>query len=99
MGDLETTENQRSNSVARRVFSAEQADVVFVPFFAALSAEMELAKGNSLFRKKVEGNEDYQRQKRVIEFVQNSQAWKRSGGRDHVFVLTGMFFFFIFLNK
>lgn len=80
----------RGNSFAKRVFNAEEADVVFVPFFATLSAEMELAKGKNTFRKKGQGNEDYQRQKDVIEFVINSQAWKRSGGRDHVFVLTGM---------
>jgi stalled ribosome alternative rescue factor ArfA len=53
---------------------------------------MELAKGKGSFRRK-EGNEDYQRQKEVVDFVRNSEAWKRSGGKDHVFVLTGSVFF------
>ena len=88
MGDLMTPENLKSQSFAKRVFDFNQADVVFVPFFATLSAEMELARGKGTFRKK-EGNEDYKRQKQVVEFVKNSDAWKRSGGRDHVFVLTG----------
>ncbi|KAJ9146031.1 hypothetical protein P3X46_028350 [Hevea brasiliensis] len=86
-GDLMTPENLRTQSFAKRVVDVNQADVVFVPFFATLSAEIELGKGKGTFRKK-EGNEDYKRQKEVIEFVKNSDAWKRSGGRDHVFVLT-----------
>ena len=40
------------------------------------------------FRHKKE-NEDYDRQKRVIEIVKNTPEWQRSGGRDHIFVLTG----------
>ncbi|WCJ44085.1 Exostosin family protein [Euphorbia peplus] len=85
--DLMTPENLRAQSFAKRVFDVDQADVVFVPFFATLSAEMELAKGKGTFRKK-EGNEDYKRQKEVIQFVKNTEAWTRSGGKDHVFVLT-----------
>ncbi|PNT07918.1 hypothetical protein POPTR_013G116200v4 [Populus trichocarpa] len=86
-GDLMTSEKLKSRSFAKRVFDFNEADVVFVPFFATLSAEMELAKGKGSFRRK-EGNEDYQRQKEVVDFVRNSEAWKRSGGKDHVFVLT-----------
>ncbi|KDP34421.1 hypothetical protein JCGZ_12702 [Jatropha curcas] len=86
-GDLMTPENLKSQSFAKRVSDINQADVIFVPFFATLSAEMELGRGKGTFRKK-EGNEDYKRQKEVVEFVKNSEAWKRSGGRDHVFVLT-----------
>ncbi|XP_011038190.1 PREDICTED: probable arabinosyltransferase ARAD1 [Populus euphratica] len=86
-GDLMTPEKLRSRSFAKRVFDFNEADVVFVPFFATLSAEMELAKGKGSFRRK-EGNEDYQRQKEVVDFVRNSEVWKRSGGKDHVFVLT-----------
>ncbi|OAY23677.1 probable arabinosyltransferase ARAD1 [Manihot esculenta] len=86
-GDLMTPENLRTQSFAKRVLDVNQADVVFVPFFATLSAEMELGRGKGTFRKK-DGNEDYKRQKDVIEFVKSSEAWKRSGGRDHVFVLT-----------
>ncbi|GLT29870.1 hypothetical protein SLA2020_047070 [Shorea laevis] len=87
LGDLETPEEMRTGSFAERVFDVNDADVVFVPFFATLSAEMQLGSGNGSFRKK-EGNEDYLRQKEVVDFVRNTDAWKRSGGRDHVFVLT-----------
>lgn len=88
MGDLETPEEIRTGSFAIRVFDANEADVVFVPFFATLSAEMELGSGSGAFKKKA-GNGDYLRQTKVLDFVKNSNAWKRSGGRDHVFVLTG----------
>ncbi|CAN6928532.1 unnamed protein product [Brassica oleracea] len=87
MGDLETPPEKRIGSFAKRVFSKSEADVVFVPFFATLSAEMELGNGKGSFRKR-SGNEDYQRQRQVLDFLKNTQAWKRSGGRDHVFVLT-----------
>ncbi|CAE5959221.1 unnamed protein product [Arabidopsis arenosa] len=87
MGDLETSPEKRIGSFAKRVFSESDADVVFVPFFATLSAEMELGNGKGSFRKK-NGNEDYQRQRQVLDFVKNTEAWKRSNGRDHVFVLT-----------
>ncbi|KAJ6762054.1 EXOSTOSIN HEPARAN SULFATE GLYCOSYLTRANSFERASE -RELATED [Salix koriyanagi] len=86
-GDLMTPEKLKFQSFAKRVFDFNEADVVFVPFFATLSAEMELAKGKGSFRRK-EGNEDYRRQKEVVDIVRNSEAWKRSGGKDHVFVLT-----------
>ena len=87
-----TPEKLKSHSFAKRVFDFSEADIVFVPFFATLSAEMELAKGKGSFRRK-EGNEDYQRQKEVMDFVRNSKAWKRSGGKNHVFVLTGSVFY------
>lgn len=80
-------------SFAKRVSDVDEADVVFVPFFATLSAEMQLGMAKGAFRKKV-GNEDYERQKEVVDFVRSTEAWKRSGGRDHVFVLTGNLFFF-----
>ncbi|CAM8999614.1 unnamed protein product [Rhodiola kirilowii] len=76
-----------NSSIPVRVFDWRDADVVFVPFFATLSAEMELGRGKGTFRKK-EGNEDYQRQRMVMDLVKGSDAWKRSGGRDHIFVLT-----------
>ncbi|KAH7654471.1 Xylogalacturonan beta-1,3-xylosyltransferase protein [Dioscorea alata] len=89
LGDLETPAEVRSAaSVAERVFDLEKADVVFVPFFATLSAEMELGWGRKGGFGKKEGNRDYERQKEVVDRVRASEAWKRSGGRDHVFVLT-----------
>ncbi|KAB2092982.1 hypothetical protein ES319_A02G066800v1 [Gossypium barbadense] len=87
MGDLETPQGMRTASFAKRAFDVNEADVVFVPFFATLSAEMELGSGSGAFKKKA-GNGDYLRQKKVLDFVRNTDAWKRSGGRDHVFVLT-----------
>ncbi|KAG7025094.1 putative arabinosyltransferase ARAD2 [Cucurbita argyrosperma subsp. argyrosperma] len=87
LGDLMTPEAQRDGSFAKRVFVAEEADVVFVPFFATLSAEMQLGMAKGAFRKKV-GNEDYERQRNVMDFLKSTDAWKKSGGRDHVFVLT-----------
>lgn len=61
--------------------------MVFVPFFATLSAEMQLGRDKGKFRRK-EGNEDYARQREAVDLVKGSEAWRRSGGRDHVFVLT-----------
>lgn len=89
MGDLLTPEELKKESLAKRVFDFREADVVFVPFFATLSAEMQLGVNKGVFRKKVVENEDYQRQKMVVDLVKKSEAWLRSGGRDHVFVLTG----------
>lgn len=78
-----------SAPAVRVVADWRDADVVFVPFFATLSAEMELGWGaKGAFRRK-EGNEDYRRQREVVDRVTAHPAWRRSGGRDHVFVLTG----------
>lgn len=88
LGDLMTPEKLKLGSSAKRVFTAEEADVIFVPFFATLSAEMQLIVNKGVFRKK-EGNEDYQRQRMVLDFLKQTEVWKRSGGRDHVFVITG----------
>ncbi|KAL5717216.1 hypothetical protein ACHQM5_010264 [Ranunculus cassubicifolius] len=50
---------------------------------------MQLGTGKGVFRKKkVNENEDYMRQKTAVDLIRSSEAWKRSGGRDHVFVLT-----------
>nr|GMD56727.1 probable arabinosyltransferase ARAD1 [Ipomoea batatas] len=87
LGDLMTPPELRNGSFAKRVFDAEEADVILVPFFATLSAEMQLGLNKGAFRKKV-GNEDYERQKMAVDTVKQTKAWKHSGGRDHVFVLT-----------
>ncbi|GJW60652.1 probable arabinosyltransferase ARAD1 [Tanacetum coccineum] len=87
MGDLMTPQELRSGSFAKRVFAPQEADVIFVPFFGTISAELQLGVAKGVFRKKV-GNEDYARQREVLDFVKGTDAWKRSGGRDHVFVLT-----------
>jgi len=78
-----------ATAAVRVVADWREADVVFVPFFATLSAEMELGWGTKgAFRKK-DGNEDYRRQREVVDRVTAHPAWRRSGGRDHIFVLTG----------
>eukprot|EP00249_Psilotum_nudum_P004983 c18474_g1_i1 orf=162-1577(-) len=87
LGDLMTPEYLRTRSVAKRVWNSSEADVVFVPFFATLSAELQLRKAKGKFRRKID-NEDYERQKRVLDIVMKSVEWQRSGGSDHVFVLT-----------
>lgn len=89
MGDLLTPEELKGESFAKRVSEYREADVVFVPFFATLSAELQLVVDKGVFRKRVEENEDYMRQRMVIDVVKKSEAWQKSGGRDHVFVLTG----------
>ncbi|MCO5595699.1 hypothetical protein L7F22_049745 [Adiantum nelumboides] len=88
LGDLMTPGNERSNSMARRVWNSSLADVIFVPFFATLSAELQLHQAKGKFRH-TKDNADYDRQARVLEIVRNTPEWKRSQGRDHVFVLTG----------
>lgn len=87
-------------SVAQRVETWEDADVVFVPFFATLSAELELGWGRKgWFGKKRNENMDYVRQMEVIRNVTETDAWKRSGGKDHVFVLTGSVFLWSFFHS
>lgn len=88
MGDLMTPDESRTGSFAKRVSDINEADVLFVPFFATLSAELQLSVAKGAFRKKM-SNEDYERQRQVVDFVKGTDAWKKSGGRDHVFVLTG----------
>lgn len=90
LGDLETPEGSRGASFVERVYEPGAADVVFVPFFATLSAEMELGWGRKLGFRKKEGNEDYRRQREVVDRIRASEAWRKSGGRDHIFVLTGI---------
>ncbi|PHT59046.1 hypothetical protein CQW23_01409 [Capsicum baccatum] len=63
LGDLMTPEKLKlGSSFAKRAFSAEEADVIFVPFLATLSAEMQLIVNKGVFRKKKKaaGNEDYE---------------------------------------
>ncbi|KAL6569582.1 hypothetical protein OROMI_014096 [Orobanche minor] len=88
LGDLLAPEESKRESFAKRVSDSNEADAIFVPFFATLSAELQLVTNKSVFRKRVDENEDYVRQRMVVDLVKKSDAWKRSGGRDHVFVLT-----------
>ncbi|KAK6114751.1 hypothetical protein DH2020_007020 [Rehmannia glutinosa] len=89
LGDLLAPEESKGESIAKRVLDSREADVIFVPFFATLSAELQLVVNKGVFRKRVEENGDYVRQRMVVDLVKKSEAWQKSGGRDHVFVLTG----------
>ncbi|XP_062184208.1 probable arabinosyltransferase ARAD1 [Phragmites australis] len=85
---LASLQSASAGAAVRKVADWREADVVFVPFFATLSAEMELGWGaKGAFRKK-DGNDDYRRQREVVDRVTAHPAWRRSGGRDHIFVLT-----------
>ncbi|KAK9743332.1 hypothetical protein RND81_03G232900 [Saponaria officinalis] len=88
MGDLMTHESLRNGSFAKRVYDVEEADVIFVPFFASVSCEMQLSINKRIIANKVKSNKDYIRQLEVVDLVTNSQAWKRSGGRNFVFVVS-----------
>lgn len=92
-------EELKRESFAKRVLDYREADVVFVPFFATLSAELQLVVNKGVFRKRVEENEDYTRQKMVVDLVKKSEAWQRSGGRDHVFVLTGTLLYPVVMER
>ncbi|KAL8130318.1 hypothetical protein V2J09_019473 [Rumex salicifolius] len=66
-----------------RVENVSQADVVFVPFFAALSY-------NRHSKARARGNDkvalDRRLQRQLVEFVMSRNEWKRHGGKDHVIV-------------
>ncbi|XP_076884666.1 putative arabinosyltransferase ARAD1 [Bidens hawaiensis] len=47
-----------------------------------------LGTAKGVFRKKMGNDDYYARQREVLDFVEGSEAWKRSRGRDLVFVLT-----------
>lgn len=90
LADLLTEQPLRASySAAVRVREEADADVFLVPFFCALSAEIQLGEGHGRFRKKVAENRDFVRQRKLMDFVIQKSAWRRSGGRDHVFMLTG----------
>ncbi|KAI4368490.1 hypothetical protein MLD38_017043 [Melastoma candidum] len=66
-----------------RVSDPEVADVYFVPFFSSLSFN---THGHNMTDPDTEI--DRQLQIELIEFLQNSKYWQRSGGRDHVIPMT-----------
>lgn len=69
----------RRQCTAVRVRRPKDADVIFVPFFASLSY-------NKYGRMRMK-NRDLELQKKVVDYVVNQKAWKRSKGRDHVIVM------------
>lgn len=78
--DLLASEAVRS-SIVIRVKDANQADVIFVPFFASLSYNR---------HSKLEGNEKVSLNKvlqnKLVNFLMKRDEWKRYGGKDHVIV-------------
>ncbi|GAQ77844.1 Exostosin family protein [Klebsormidium nitens] len=83
-----------SSSTAIRVTSPEDADVILVPFFSSLSlivlpldkvraqgAGADVAGGADVAR-----YDDEAEQRALMGWVEAQEPWKRSGGRDHVFV-------------
>ncbi|CAM8947642.1 unnamed protein product [Rhodiola kirilowii] len=64
---------------AVRVLDPEIADVFFVPFFSSLSFN---THGHTMTDPETEV--DRQLQIDVLKFLEQSEYWQRSGGRDHV---------------
>lgn len=68
---------------AIRVHNITQADVVFVPFFAALSY-------NRHSKARARGNEkvtvDKMLQNQLVEFLMSRREWKENGRKDHLLV-------------
>ncbi|XP_059308385.1 probable arabinosyltransferase ARAD1 isoform X2 [Lycium ferocissimum] len=67
------------NDEAVRVLDPESADVFFVPFFSSLSYNTYYRHGNDS-----EVKFDDALQAEIADFLQKSEHWKRSSGRDHV---------------
>lgn len=64
-----------------RVVNSSEADFIFVPFFASLSYN----RHNKVQRsQKFSLNEKLQRE--LVEFLLSRPEWKKSGGKDHIFV-------------
>lgn len=73
---------ERSSSCSViRVTDSHEADVVFVPFFSSLSYNIQ---SKAVLPEKVRRNRLLQ--EKLIKFLSVKEEWKRSGGRDHVFV-------------
>lgn len=78
----ETPEIKRPcSSAAIRVKNSNEADIVFVPFFASLSYNR---------KSKLRGNEtisgDRLLQERLVEFLKSQDEWKRFDGKDHLII-------------
>lgn len=68
---------------AVRVFDPESADAFFVPFFSSLSF-------NTHGKNMTDPDTEFDRllQVELMEYLENSKYWQRSGGRDHVIPMT-----------
>ncbi|XP_006302174.2 probable arabinosyltransferase ARAD1 [Capsella rubella] len=68
---------------AIRVFDPDLADAFYVPFFSSLSF-------NTHGKNMTDPDTEFDRKLQVelMEFLENSEYWKRSGGKDHVIPMT-----------
>ncbi|XP_031475568.1 probable arabinosyltransferase ARAD1 [Nymphaea colorata] len=67
---------------AVRVHNSNDADVIFVPFFASLSYNLD----SKLTKKKGRVSKDRKLQDKLVEFLMGREEWKRRDGRDHLIV-------------
>ncbi|CAM6128282.1 unnamed protein product [Calypogeia fissa] len=76
------TPGRKHECTAVRVQTPEEADVIFVPFFASLSynkyTKMERKDGQDI-------NEDLQ--EKLVKYLRKQKPWQESGGSDHVIVI------------
>eukprot|EP00897_Mesotaenium_endlicherianum_P007393 jgi/Mesen1/6682/ME000343S05849 len=70
--------------VAVRVRDPQQADMIFVPFFASLSYNKYTSTGNKSLNVP-DRNEELQN--KLVEFLLSQELWKKSQGRDHILVI------------
>ncbi|CAN8243777.1 unnamed protein product [Cochlearia groenlandica] len=68
---------------AVRVFDPESADAFYVPFFSSLSFN---THGKNMTDPDTELDKHLQVE--LMEYLENSKHWRRSGGRDHVIPMT-----------
>lgn len=73
---------KRSERAAVRVMDPLEADLFFMPFFSSLSFN---THGVNMLDPETE--KDRLLQVEVVQFLQSSRWWQRSGGRDHLLVM------------
>ena len=76
--DLIRPESLRVGSPVARVSNPKDADLFFVPFFASLSLAVDPARRQN--------GDEMEMQVEVLEWLEGREEWRKSGGRDHVFV-------------
>jgi hypothetical protein len=82
------------SSVAVRVSDPRDADIIFVPFFSSLSlivqplekVRKQEAESTGATADDVAGYDDVAAQQALMDWVEQQEPWKKSRGRDHVFV-------------
>lgn len=67
---------------ARRVENSKEADVFFVPFFSSLSYNR-----HSKVETRGHKSKNELLQEKLVHFLMGQEAWRRSGGKNHVIVM------------